>query len=166
MKGEIAMNKATIIFEPGKQEIIIHRIFDASRELVFKSWTDPESIPEWWGPSRFTTSVDKMEVRKGGIWRYIQRDSNTNEYVFNGVYHDVVSPERLVHTFEFEGMPGQIGLVTVTFEDEPEGKTKFTETSLYPSVEAREGVLQSGMAEGATELMDRFAELLAKRQAH
>lgn len=158
------MTKATIIAEPEKQVIVIQRIFNAPRELVFKAWTDPVAIPEWWGPRGLTTVVDKMEVKKGGIWRYIQGDSKT-EYAFNGVYHEVVSPERLVHTFEFEGMPGQIGLVTVTFEDDNHGKTKFTETSLYPSVEVRDGVLQSGMTDGATELMDRFEELLAVLQA-
>jgi uncharacterized protein YndB with AHSA1/START domain len=146
-----------------KQEIIISRIFDAPRELVFKMWTDPAYLPEWWGPSRLTTTVDSLDAKKGGIWRYVQRDDKGNVYAFNGVFHEVASPERLINTFEFEGDPS-IGLVTVTFEEEPGGKTKLTETSLFPSIEVRDGVLQSGMSEGAIELMDRFADLLAKLQ--
>jgi uncharacterized protein YndB with AHSA1/START domain len=157
------MTKTNIIAEPGKQEIVINRIFDAPRELVFKIWTDPSYIPEWWGPRRLTTVVDKMDVRKGGIWRYINRDNNANEYAFNGVYHDIISPDRLINTFEFEGVPS-VGLITTTFEEQPGGKTKLTEISLYPSIEVRDGVLQSGMSEGAIELMDRFEELLAKLQ--
>jgi uncharacterized protein YndB with AHSA1/START domain len=157
------MTKTNIIAEPGKQEIVITRIFDAPRELVFKTFTDPTFIPEWWGPRNHTTIVDKMDVRKGGIWRYILRDNNGIEYAHNGVYHESVSPDRLVNTYEFEGMPG-VGLVIVTFEEQPGGQTKLTETSLYPSLEVRDVVLQSGMAEGATQLMDRFAELLAKLQ--
>jgi uncharacterized protein YndB with AHSA1/START domain len=104
-----------------------------------------------------------MDVRKGGIWRYINRDNNSNEYAFNGVYHEISSPERLVNTFEFEGVPS-VGLITTTFEEQPGGKTLLTEISLYPSIEVRDGVLQSGMSEGAIELMDRFEELLAKFQ--
>ncbi|QGQ99100.1 ATPase [Paenibacillus psychroresistens] len=158
------MTKTTIIAEPGKQEIVITRSFDAARELVFKAFTNPDSISEWWGPRSHTTSVDKMEVRKGGVWRYVSHDSNGNEYAFNGVYHEIASPERIVNTYEFEGLPA-VGLVTVTFEEEPGGKTKLTEVSLFPSIEIRDGVIQSGMAEGAIELMDRFEELLAKLQA-
>jgi uncharacterized protein YndB with AHSA1/START domain len=102
-----------------------------------------------------------MEVRKGGIWRYIQRDAEGNEYAFNGVYHDIVSPERLVYTFEFEGMPGHVLLETVVFEEQ-DGKTKLSDISVFQSVEDRDGMLASGMEQGAVETMDRFEELLAR----
>jgi uncharacterized protein YndB with AHSA1/START domain len=158
------MSKTSIIAELDKQEIIITRSFDAPRGLVFKMWSDPEYLPQWWGPSDMTTIVDSLDARRGGIWRYIHRDPEGNESAHNGVFHEVAAPERTVSTYEFEGFPG-VGLVTVTFEEEAGGRTKLTETSLYPSVEVRDGMLQSGMSEGVIELMDRFADLLVRLQS-
>jgi len=155
------MSKTSIVAEPNKQEVIISRTFEAPRELVFRMWTDAAYIPDWWGPSSMTTIVDSLDAKKGGIWRYVQRDPAGNEYAHNGVFHEVTSPERLINTYEFEGVPA-VGLVKVTFEELSGGRTKLTEISLYPSVEIRDGVLQSGMTEGAIELMDRFAVLLTK----
>jgi len=160
------MSKTSIIAEQGKQEIVITRIFDAPRELVFRTYTNPATVPDWWGPSSMMTTVDRMEVEKGGVWRYVQRESGGgDEHAHNGVYHEVAAPERIVNTYEYEGFPGSVGLVTTTFEELPGNKTKFTEVTLYPSVEVREGVLQSGMSEGAKELLDRLEDLLAKLQA-
>lgn len=156
------MAKMNLIAEPGKQEIVMTRVFDAPRELVFKAYTDPALIPQWWGPKSLTTTVDRMDVRLGGVWRFAQRDAEGNEYAFYGVYHAIVSPERLVYTFEFEGMPGHVLLATVTFEELNDGKTRLTDRSVFQSVEDRDGMLKSGMEEGATESLDRFAELLAK----
>jgi uncharacterized protein YndB with AHSA1/START domain len=148
-----------ILAEPGKQEVVITRVFEAPRNLVFNAYTDPRLIPQWWGPRYLTTTVDKMDVRAGGMWRFVQLDAKGNEYAFHGVYHEVKAPERLVVTFEFEGMPGHVSLETETFE-EFEGKTKWTGRSVFQSVEDRDGMLKSGMEEGASETMDRFAELL------
>ncbi len=159
-RGTNTMAKSTLIAEPGKQEIIMSRVFDAPRDLVFKLMMDPTHIPHWWGKRGDTTTVDVMEPRPGGRWRYVERSPEGGEYGFRGVYHDIVSPERVVNTFEFEGMPGHVGLVTVIFEDLG-GKTKITETSLYSSVTDRDAVIQSGMEEGANETYDRFDELLA-----
>lgn len=159
------MSKTNVIAEPGKQEIVITRIFNAPRDLVFSTYTNPATVPEWWGPRSLQTTVDRMEVKKGGVWRYVQREGSGVEYAHNGVYHEVAAPERIINTYEFEGFPGSVGLVTTTFEELEGGKTKFTELTLYPSVEVREGVLQSGMTEGAKELMDRLEELLAKLQS-
>ena len=155
------MAKTNLIAEPGKQAIVLTRVFDAPRELVFKTNMDPNLIPQWWGPKRLTTTVDKMDVRKGGVWRFVQRDVDGNAYAFNGVYHEIASPERLVYTFEFEGLPGHVLLETVTFE-EHDGQTKLTDKSIFQSVEDRDGMLMSGMEQGAVETMDLFAELLAK----
>ena len=148
---------------PSDREIVITRIFDAPRELVFKASTDPDLMPHWWGPKRFTTTVEKMDVRPGGVWRFIQRDQDGNEYAFNGVYREIVPPEREVHTFEFEGMPGHVILETSTLE-EFEGKTKLRVTDLFQTVEDRDGMFNSGMKEGATESMDRLEELLKKQK--
>ncbi|HEY4384930.1 MAG TPA: SRPBCC domain-containing protein, partial [Ktedonobacteraceae bacterium] len=93
-------NKTIVTAEPGKQEMIITREFDAPRELVFQAFTDPELVPQWWGPRRLSTLVDKMDVRSGGLWRFINQDLDGNEYGFHGVYHEVCAPERIIDTFE------------------------------------------------------------------
>src|SRR5262245_66608961 len=100
-------NKATLT-TPSDLEIVMTRVFDAPRELVFKAHTDPKMVPQWWGLRTNTTTVDKMDMRPGGVWRFVQRDPQGNEYAFNGVYREIVPPERLVNTFEFEGVPGHI----------------------------------------------------------
>ncbi|HVO71804.1 MAG TPA: SRPBCC family protein [Aggregatilineaceae bacterium] len=153
------MAKLNLVAEPGKHEIRMWRDFEAPRELVFKAYTDPTLIPRWWGPRRLTTVVDQMDVKTGGIWRFVQHDSDGNEFAFYGVYHDIVSPARIVCTIEFEGMPGHVGLSTVTFE-EIDGRTRVTDSSVFQTIEDRDGMLQSGMEEGATELWERFEELL------
>lgn len=160
----VTKEKSTLTLTlPSDREILMTRDFDAPRELVFKAYTDPKSIPQWWGPRGYTTTVDKMDVRPGGVWRFVQRDQDGNEFAFNGVYREIVPPERLVYTFEFEGMRGHVMLETVTFE-EHDGKTKLTDRALFDNVEDRDGMLKSGMEQGAAETMDRFAELLKELQ--
>lgn len=154
------MTKPDYTIEPGKQEIVMTRTFDAPRDLVFKTMTDPNLIPKWWGPRYLTTTVDEMDLRPGGRWRYLQRDPQGNEHAFHGVYHDITAPERLVFTFEYEGVPGHVLLDTVTLE-EVDGKTRLTDQSVFQSVADRDGMVQSGMESGATEMMDRLEELLA-----
>lgn len=155
------MSKLNIIAEPGKHDITMTREFNAPRDLVFKAYTDPKLVPEWWGPSYLTTVIDKMEVKPGGLWRYVQRDNDGNEYGFHGVYHDITAPERIVYTFEWEGMPGHVLLETITFE-EKDGKTLMTDSSIFQSVADRDGMLSSGMEGGAKESMDRLAALVEK----
>lgn len=135
------------------------RIINAPRELVFQTYINPDLIPQWWGPRGITTVVDKMDVRPGGEWRYIQKDPNGEEYAFRGVYREVVPPERLVTTFEFEPMPGQVIVDTTVFEDLG-NQTRLVVTSLFDSKEALDGMLQSGMEGGASETWDRLEELL------
>ncbi|HLI91133.1 MAG TPA: SRPBCC family protein [Ktedonobacteraceae bacterium] len=153
------MSKLNIIAEPGKQEIIMTRTFDAPRELVYRAYTDPRLIPQWWGPKSETTTVDQMDVRQGGSWRYIQRNDDGQEYAFRGVYHEVKAPERLVYTFEFEGMPGHVLLETVIFEEEG-SKTKLTDQIVFQTIEDRDGMLKTGMEQGAAESMERLEKLL------
>jgi uncharacterized protein YndB with AHSA1/START domain len=92
---------------PSDLEIVMTRVFNAPRELVWKALTGPEAIPQWWGPRYLTTVVDKMDVRVGGAWRYVQHDPDGNEHAFNGVYKELTPPERIVYTFEYEPMAGQ-----------------------------------------------------------
>jgi uncharacterized protein YndB with AHSA1/START domain len=155
------MAKINLVAEPGIQQIVITRIFDAPRQLVYKTMTDPELIPRWWGPRNLKTKIDEMDLRPGGLWRYINYDSSGNAFAFHGVYHEIRPHERLVYTFEFEGVPGHVLLETVTFED-LDGQTKLTDQSVFQSVEDRDGMLNAGMEVGASESMDRLTELLAK----
>jgi uncharacterized protein YndB with AHSA1/START domain len=154
------MTTSTLIAEPGTHEIVMARVFDAPRELVFQVMTDPTLIPQWWGQRDTTTIVDKMDVQAGGLWRYIQRDQQGNEFAFHGVYHSIIAPERMVDTFEFEGMPGHVLLETMTLESQAGGKTKVTVSSVFQSVADRDGMLSSGMEAGANESYDRLEELL------
>jgi uncharacterized protein YndB with AHSA1/START domain len=153
------MGKLKVVAEPGMHSILMTRDFDAPRELVFKAFTDPALVVRWWGLRASTTIVDKMDVRMGGIWRYVQRYENGSEEAFRGVYHQVSAPERLVYTFEYEGMPGHILLETITLE-ERDGKTTVIDSSVFQSVEDRDGMLQSGMETGANESWDQLEELL------
>jgi uncharacterized protein YndB with AHSA1/START domain len=155
------MTTSNLIAEPGKHEIIMARVFDAPRELVFKVMTDPKLIPQWWGQRDSTTIVDKMDVQAGGLWRYVQRDQQGNEFAFHGVYHSITAPEQVIDTFEFEGMPGHVILETMTLEEQADGTTKVTVSSVFQSVADRDGMLSSGMESGANESYDRLAELLA-----
>ena len=146
-----------------ERELVTTHTFDAPRELVWKAWTDPKLIPKWWGPRRYSTTVDKMDVRPGGTWRFVQRDAEGNEYGFHGEYREVVPPKRLVGSFEYEGMPGHVLVETATFE-EIRGKTKLTQSSLFQNSEDLEGMLASGMEEGAAETMERFTDLVTEIQ--
>lgn len=157
------MTKLNLVAEPGKQEIVMTRVFDAPRVIVFKTVTDPKLIPRWWGPKIYKTTVDKMEVKPGGTWRFIQSGADGKAFGFHGVYHSVTPSEGLVYTFEFEGMPGHVLLETVTFEEQ-DGKTKMTTRDVFQTVEDRDGMLKSGMEGGAAETTDRFAELLKELQ--
>lgn len=159
-------NKTTVTAEPGKQECVITREFDAPRELVFKAFTDPALVPQWWGPRRLATLVDKLDARAGGQWRFINRDTQGNEYGFHGVYHEVHAPERIIDTFEFEGLPeaGHVCLETLTLEALPGGRTRLTAQSVFQSVADRDGMLQSGMEEGLNDSYERLTALLEKIQ--
>ena len=150
---------------PSDREIVGSRIMDAPPELVFKAYTDPDLIPRWWGPRRYATTVDKMDVRPGGVWRFVHRAADGGEYAFNGVYREIVPPKRLVYTFNYEGAPGHEAVETVTFEEAEGGKTRMTDHLLFETREERDGMLNSGMEEGAAETIDRLAELLKELQA-
>ena len=129
-------------------------------ELVFRADTDPTLIAQWWGPAYLTTTVEKMDVRPGGGWRYVQRDTDGNVYGFHGEYLEVEPPACLVSTFEFEGAPGAIIVDNATFEDLG-SKTKLVVTSTTDNPDALKGMLESGMQEGANETYDRLAVVLA-----
>ncbi|MGZ4906891.1 MAG: SRPBCC family protein [Halobacteriota archaeon] len=158
--------RTNIIAEPGKQELIIIREFDAPRQLVFKAFTDPELYVRWHGPRRVTTTLETFEPRSGGSWRYIQSDQDGNTFAFHGVNHEVLPPERIIGTFEFEGLPetGHVVLQRATFEELPDDRTRLTAQSVFLSADDRDGMLQSGMEQGINESYERLDELLEKLQ--
>jgi uncharacterized protein YndB with AHSA1/START domain len=151
-------NPVKITAEPGKQEILIEREFDAPRELLFKTVTDPELIPQWWGPRGTKIEVDKADIRSGGEWRYIHDGVG-----FHGVYHEVLAPERVIDTFEWEGLPekGHVILETMKLEELPNNRTKLTVQQVFQTVQDRDGMIASGQKGGMEESYERLDELLA-----
>lgn len=157
--------EATSLFTlPSDLEIAGSRVLDAPPDLVFKAYTDPAVIPQWWGPSRYTTTVDKLDVRPGGAWRFVQRAADGGEHAFSGVFREVVPAKRLVFTFNYEALPGHEAVETVTLEAVEGGKTKVTDNMRFHNREDRDGMLQSGMEEGAAEAQERLVTALAKLQ--
>jgi uncharacterized protein YndB with AHSA1/START domain len=162
-KRMAAEQQIATVTTPTEREIRIERIFDAPRELVFATMTDPELIPEWWGPHGTTTVVEVMEPRAGGLWRFISEDCDGNKTAFRGVYREVTPPERLVQTFEWEGMPGHVSVETATFEDLGE-RTRIVNVTVFHTPEERDGMLQSGMERGMNETFERLDAVLAARR--
>ena len=156
------MSNVDVVAEPGKQTIKITQIFNAPRDLVWKTFNDPKLLPKWWGPRILKTNVEKMEVKTGGSWRVVQEDTEGNKFIFHGVYHDV-KPYRATRTMEWEGMPGHVLLEAVTME-EFDGKTKVTNNTVFQSVEDRDGMVETGMKDGVKESYNRFVELLNEIQ--
>jgi uncharacterized protein YndB with AHSA1/START domain len=155
--------QAAEITTPSEREIHVERVFDAPRDRVFAAYTDPELIPEWWGPHGTTTTVDQMEVKNGGRWRFVVRNSDGSETGFRGTIREVTPPERIVQTFEWEGMPGHVSIDTAEFEDLGDGRTKVVTTSTFHTTEERDGMLGSGMEGGLNETYERLDALLAQQ---
>ena len=148
---------------PSDREIQMTRSFDAPRDLVFKAMIDPELVPKWWGLRDSTTVVDKLDARPGGDWRFVQHAPDGSEHAFRGQFREVTPPERITWTFEYEPMAGHVIVETLEFS-EKDGVTTITTTSVFDSIEDRDGMLHSGMETGAAESYDRLAELLATLQ--
>jgi uncharacterized protein YndB with AHSA1/START domain len=149
---------------PSDREIVMTRVFDAPRELVFEAHSSCEHMSNWWGPRGYEFGSCEMDFRPGGAWRIVHRGPDGEEYGFRGEYREIVPPERIVWTFEFEGMPGHVSVETLTLE-EHDGKTTLTGTSVFDTVEDRDGMLESGMESGAAETMDRLDEYLETLRA-
>lgn len=159
-------NKTVVTAEPGKQELFITREFDAPRELVFKAHTDPDLYVQWVGPRDLTMTIDKFDMRDGGSYKYTH-EREGHKYTFFGVSHEVLAPERIIGTFEFDGLPerGHVILGITNFEELPGGRTRIVHQSVFRSVEDRDGMVQSGMERGVTEGYEKLDELLAKQTA-
>lgn len=141
---------------PSEKEIVLTRIFDAPRDLVFEAHTSCEHLRKWWGPRRYEIGGCDVDFREGGAWRIVHR-AEGEDHEFYGEYREIVRPERIVWTFEWGGRPGHVSVETLTLEEQ-DGKTTLTATSVYGSVEDRDSMLESGMESGAAETWDRLEE--------
>lgn len=144
---------------PSDKEILLSRVFDAPRHLVFEAMSKPEYVRRWWCCMEgFTMPVCEMDFRVGGKWRYVMVGSDGNEVAFNGVYREIVAPERIVNTEIFEPFPDSPAIVTLTLE-ERDGKTYYQSLVLHTTKEARDAHANSGMEYGAGLALDRIEEI-------
>jgi len=154
-------NQTEIIAEPGELEVFIIREFDAPRELVFRAYTDPTLLTQWLGPRDLKMTVQHYEAKSGGSYRYTHSRGN-HDYKFHGVFHEVAAPERIIQTFEFDGLPepGHVAMETARFEALPGNRTRVVAQSIFQTVQDRDGMIESGMKRGVEEGHERLTELL------
>ena len=134
---------------PSDREIRIERVFAAPRDRVWRAMTDPKLVAQWWGRGNKLV-IERMEVERGGHWRFVEH-SDHGVHGFEGRYREVTPPERVVQTFEWDGMPGHVAVETATLEDLGDGRTKLVTVSLFHTVEDRDGMLHSGMEQGVNQ---------------
>ena len=144
---------------PSDREIVLTRLFDAPRRLVFDAMTKPEHVRRWWGrlDERYSVSLCDIDLRPGGAWRFVGRGPG-GEFAFRGVYREIDAPERIVYTEIFEPFPDVESVVTQVLTEEG-GKTRLTVTALYPSLDVRDMVLRTGMERGAAISYDRLEDV-------
>lgn len=149
----------------GEPIIIMTRTFDAPRALVWKAMTEREHIARWWGASSFTAKVvvTTYDLRVGGEWRFESYGKDGNRFVFHGKFLEIHGPHRVVQTFGMEGMfEGKLIVEDMTLEELPDGRTLYRQLSSYDSVADRDGMVASGMEDGARETLDQLAVVIAE----
>ncbi len=144
---------------PSDREIVITRQFDAPRDLVFEAHTSCEHMKNWWGPRKYEIAECDIDFREGGTWHVVHRGPDGDHHEFRGEYKELARPERIVWTFEWMGAPGHISEETLTLAEQ-DGKTVLTASAVYSSKEDRDGMMQTGMEEGAAETYERLDEYL------
>jgi uncharacterized protein YndB with AHSA1/START domain len=149
---------------PGQQDVVVTRVFDAPRELVFEAMSKPEHVKRWWGllDERYSVPVCEIDFRVGGRWRYVGRGP-MGDIEFYGEYREIEAPERVVFTEIFAQFPDVVSVITSVLTVEGR-KTRLTASCTYPSREVRDQVVGSGMERGAAISYDRLEELLAELQ--
>ena len=148
-----------VVSTPSDREIRIERIFNAPRERVWRAITDPALVAPWWGRGN-TLVIERMEVERGGHWRFVEH-SHHGVHGFEGRYREVTPPERVVQTFEWDGMPGHVAVETTTLEDLGDGRTRLVTTSLFHTTQERDGMLHSGMEGGVNQSYAALDAVLA-----
>jgi uncharacterized protein YndB with AHSA1/START domain len=154
--------KTLAVTQPSDREIMMTREFDAPRDRVWRAFTDPAMVAQWWGRGN-KLDIERMEVERGGHWRYVEHHEGGSDG-FEGRYGEVTPTERIVQTFEWDGMPAHVALNTTTFEDLGDSRTKIVTVSLFHTSEDRDGMLQSGMEQGLSESYAALDRLLASLQ--
>jgi uncharacterized protein YndB with AHSA1/START domain len=165
MVGSGTANRESFkVTTPSDNEIRLTRLFDAPRHLVFEAMTKPEHVKQWWGRlgDGYSVPVCEIDLRPGGSWRFVNRHPK-GEAAFHGEYREVTPPSRVVFTEIFEQFPDTVSVVTAELSDE-DGKTRFTATVWYPSLQVRDMVVASGMARGAGISYDHLEDLVATLQ--
>lgn len=157
----VTARNTTDITTPSDREIVMTRVFNAPRQLVWQAHTLPEHVSQWMlGPDGWTMPVCEIDLRPGGGWHFVWRKADGAEMGMHGTYKEVVAPERLVHTESWGAdWPETVNTMVLTEED---GKTRMTNTILYPSKENRDAALKTGMSDGANQSYDRLEDLLRK----
>lgn len=150
-----------VLTTPTDREIRVERIFNASRSRVWKAITDPSLIGQWWGRGHKLV-VERYEPQRGGHWRFIDHGPDGSSNGFEGRFREIKPEERVVQTFEWDGMPGHVIIETVTLEDLGDGRTKLVNVSLFHTTEERDGMLHSGMEHGMRDSYAALDRLLAK----
>ena len=159
-KGAGTSNKATLT-TPTDRTIHVERMFNASRDRVWKAMTDPQLVAQWWGRGNKLV-VEKFELKRGGHWRFVEH-SDGEQHGFEGRYREVTPPERMSMTFEWDGMPGHVIVETIVLEELGADRTRMTTTSLFMTQEDRDGMINSGMEGGMNEsyaALDRVLEAM------
>jgi uncharacterized protein YndB with AHSA1/START domain len=152
------------ITTPGDCDVVLTRVFDAPRHLVFDAFSKPELLKRWFGPRGWSLVVCEVDFKVGGGFRFVLRGPDGKDMGMRGVYREIVPPERSVHMESFDDYPDKPHQVTSVLTEEG-GKTTLTATVRYPSKEVRDIVLKSGMEHGAAESYDKLSEVLASTQA-
>lgn len=145
--------------QPGTPFIDIEREFNAPPALVHRAWTEADLVAQWLGPRDLKLGAFDYDARSGGSYRYVHINDEGQEFTFHGVFH-TVSPERIIQTFEFESWAGQVSVENITFEDLGDGRTLVRTHAVYPTVEARDAMVESGMEYGVNDSYDRLDEVL------
>jgi uncharacterized protein YndB with AHSA1/START domain len=157
-KHDRAITKATVT-PKGDRELRTERIFNASRDRVWKAMTDPALVAQWWGRGNKLV-IEKMDVKRGGHWRFVEH-SDHGQHGFEGRYREVKPPELLEYTFEWDGQPGHSVVDSTTLEELGDGRTRIIVTSMFMTAEDRDGMMQSGMEQGMNESYAALDRVLA-----
>ena len=159
MITELTKNARAILSTPSDREFRLERTFNSAREKIWRAMSEPELIKQWWGRGNPLT-IERFEFERGGHWRFVEH-SDHGVHGFEGRYREIVPLERMVLSFEWDGMPGYVIINTITLEDLPGGRTKLVSTSLFHTAAERDGVLGSGMEGGANQSYDALERVAA-----
>ena len=161
-----ATSGSAVLTLPTDNDILMVREFDAPRDLVFKAYTTPELVKRWWAGRRGSVTIVEIDLRVGGQWRYVMTANEGFEVAFHGEYHEIVPNEKLVNTEIFEGAPeGGAALITCTFEDIQDGRTRLSMLTSVDSKEIRDMIIGTGMESGAQEGLDLLEEIAIELSA-